>query len=441
MEDQNHPSHLQVDDLKEQIKRLEARLAGIEPHGRVEFSRDAAADGGQEDSSVGDHDQQTSSAKTIPKVQKCNFMQFKNRLSDEGGCYAVEVLESGILIEQEIQLEQTLRERLESIGRTPSKVTKRKIDALVQEANRNNEALRTAQSGDVWIRRIRLQSLAILGIFSKIQGETWSARPRVFYRPFCPLIHYLPKLKNELVELEKRWGSGTPEEISGKNVENEGQEGDDGEQAIDDSPDALEVLRCFVEFLEKEVIPDSARFANLNYSSHAKIRFSDLCYLFETGDIIYRPVEGEVPDFRDSRMGQRSWRIYHTDYSSGRMQETTSEQHHNYLHQGPEFNSGGFTIQPYCIEHTGDELCVVTNSFVISPFDGLKPINSLPIFPIRFVADYDAFVEISVQAGDQVLRSIETKHATYNGWTVMRTTKGEFVTDSNGVILSMSIVR
>lgn len=439
---------LVVDDLREQVKRLEARLTGIEGHGRADFITDTTGDVEREDISVGDyrrdHDRQTSSTIINPKVRKCNFMEFKNRFTEEDGCYAIDVLESGVLLDQEIQLEQTLRERLGEIsGRANSRAAKRKADAIVKEAERTNEALRKAQSDDIWIRRIRLQSPALLRIFSKIQGETWSSRPRVYYRPFCPLIYYLPQLKIALGELEKRWGSrldGTPGDTPGKRsgdgeeIGEEGEEGEDTEEALDDSPAALRVMRCFVEFLDKEIIPDSDRFASLDYSNDAKVRFYDLCYLFKTGDIIYRPVEGDLPGCRDARMGQRAWRVYHTDYSSGIIHGPASD-HHNYVHHGLEVNDGLFTIQSYCIEHTGDELGVITNSFTISPYEGLKPVNSLPIFPLRFLADHTPFFQGAMEKGDKVLRAIETKHATYNGWTVMRTPKGGFVTDANGAIL------
>jgi hypothetical protein len=436
-----------VDDLREQIKRLEERVTGIANHGRADFIHDTTGDAEQE-STIGeyrrDHDQQTSSTKTIPKVRKCSFMEFKNRFTEEDGRYAIDVLESGVLLDQEIHQEQSLRERLgESGGRALSRAAKRNADALVKEAKSTHEALRNAQSDDIWIRRIRIQSPALIRIFSKIQGETWSARPRVYYRPFCPLIYYLPKMKKVLGELEKRWAShldGTSGETPGKSIggDIEGdEEGEEGEEALDDSPAALAVMRCFVEFLDKDVIPDSARFESLDYSSDARIRFSDLCYLFRTGETIYRPVEGELPGCRDSRMGQRAWRVYHrnhTIYSSGRILALAPD-YHNAAHQGPEVNDGRFTIQSYCIDHTGDELCVITNSFTIPPYEGLKPVNSLPIFPLRFVADHKHFLQLAMDAGDQVLRSIETKHATYNSWTIIRNPKGGFVTDPNGVIL------
>jgi ATPase family associated with various cellular activities (AAA) len=441
-------SILVVEDLREQVKRLEARITGIESHNRADFIHDTTGDAEQEESSVGgyrrDHDQQTSSTRIIPEVRKCNFMEFKNHFTEEDGVYAIDVLESGVLLDQEIQLERNLRERLTEIsGRTTSRAAKRKADAIMMEANRTNEALRKAQSDDVWIRRIRLQSPALLRIFSKIQGETWSARPRVYYRPFCPLIYYLPQIKLALVELEKRWGSCTDvssKDTSGKKSGDyvdggeDGEEWEDVEETIDDSPAALDVMRCFVAFLEKEVVPDSDHFASLDYSNDAKVRFYDLCYLFKTGDIIYRPVEGDLPGCRDARMGQRAWRVYHTDYSSGIIQGSASD-HHNFIHHGLEVNDGLFTIQSYCIEHTGDELGVITNSFTITPYEGLKPVNSLPIFPLRFLADHKAFFQGAMEKGDKVLRAIETKHATYNGWTIMRTPKGGFVTDANGAIL------
>ncbi|KAH8884334.1 hypothetical protein GQ53DRAFT_607518, partial [Thozetella sp. PMI_491] len=381
---------------------------------------------------------------TISAVRRCNFMQFKNYFSEDDSRYALDVLESGALLDQEIEVEHALREKLGDTSKVSSTSVKRRAKVLVEEAHQSNIALRNAQAGDIWVRRVRIRSPALLRIFGKVQGETWSSQARVYHRPFCAIIHYLPAMKRVLDELEERWGS-QPETVAGSPEES--NTGDDGTMhgtatavgkqedggAVDDSPAALADLRCFVKFVETEIIPGSQRFTNLDHSSDAKVRFSDLCYLFKPGEIIYKPVEGDVPGFRDARMGQRAWRIYYVD-SYNRILTPTSA-HRKYAINDREESDESFAIMSYCIEYTGDEFCVVTNTFKIPPFDGSKPVSALPVFPIRFVADYARFMETAVRSGESVLRFIETKHATYNAWSVMRTPKGGFLVNPEGVMV------
>jgi hypothetical protein len=439
----NIESSAVISDLREQIKRLEARLVGIESHGRGRLSGDGGEgwDSINEVSGSTEVDEAMDPVKDlnfIPKVRKCNFMEFKNRFSEDEARYAVDVLVSGTLFKQEYLEEQALRDRLFEHGKSDSRAAKRNAKALVKETNRSNEALRSDQSDRMWIRRIRLQAPALLQILAKIQGETWSTRPRTYDRPFCTLLHFHPQVKQALAELEEKWAiqsEGNQTDTPGLTPRDDG-DGREEEDLLDDSQATLAILRSYVNFIDEEVIPESHHYDNLDYSSDETIMFSDLCYLFKPGEYIYKPLEGESSvEGRDHRMGERMWRVFFVN-DAIRNYNLTPPDHRKYSNAEPsEDDSIYFTVHAYHIDYTGDEFCIVTNIFKISPFEGWKPVNALPIYPLRFNPNHKAYLDTSLKIGEQVLRLIESKHAFYNAWTIMRTPQGGFATDANGVIV------
>lgn len=428
-------------ELKEHIKRLESRMIGIETHGRTDSYKEVVGVTDGDETSSGalgpDSIDHPSNVDFKAEVRRCNFMEFKNRFSRDEACYAVEILVSGPLFEAEYLEEQGLRDRLFEHGKANPRGAKRKTDALVKETNRSNEALRSDQSDNTWIRRIRLQAPALLRILARVQGENWSTRPRTYDRPFCTLLHFHPQVKQALADLEDKWAiqsdghhtdASTTPQTQGNN--------DEDENLLDDSQATLNILRCYVNFIDEEIMPGSHHFDNLDYSSDERIIFSDLCYLFKPGEYIYKPLEGEhAGEGRDMRMGERIWRVYFVN-DAIRSYNLTPPDHRKYSNHEPnEDDSIYFTVHAYHIDYTGDEFCIVTNVFKITPFELKKPVNSLPFYPMRFNPKYKSYLETSLQTGDGILRVLESKHAFYNGWTVMRTPEGGFATDANGVIV------
>jgi hypothetical protein len=438
MENFNNETSPAISDLREQIKRLETRLMGIEGH--VSINEAVGFPEGDETSSAAhanDLDHLTN-LNYIPQVQKCNFREFKNRFGGEEARYAIDVLVSGNLFEQEYLEEQRLRDRLFEHGKSNPRGAKRKAEAIIKETNRSNSALRQDQADRVWIRRIRLQAPALLQILAKVQGETWSSRPRTYDRPFCTLLHFHPQVKQALAELEEKWdiqseGHHSDSTATTPRVDGHGR---DDEDSLDDSQSSLAILRTYVEFMDTEVVPESHRYDDLDYKSDEKIIFSDLCYLFKLGGYIYKRLDGNTSgEDSDHQMGQRIWRVYFVN-DAIRNYNLTPPDHRKYSTVEPsEHDSILFTVHAYHIDYTGDEFCVVTKIFKISPYEGWKSINALPIYPLRFHPNHEGYFDASLKTGNQVLQFVESKHAFYNAWTIMRTPEGGFATDANGVIV------
>jgi len=239
-----------ISDLMEQVKRLETKVIGLENHGKAE-SVPGFTEVDESSIAVDGEDTDQPTLNYLPKVRKCNFIEFKNRFSEEDSRYAVDVLVSGDLFEQEYMEEQRLRDRLFEHGKSDPGTAKRKAQALVKETNRSNNALRNDQSKRTWIRRIRLQAPALLQILARVQGESWSNRPRTYDRPFCTLIHFQPQVKKALAELEEKWsthseGHHRDAPVTPREIECEGVEQD----FLDDSKATLAILRSYVEFID-----------------------------------------------------------------------------------------------------------------------------------------------------------------------------------------------
>jgi hypothetical protein len=253
-------------DLRDQMKKLETRLMAFESHGKGSSIR-GILDFADIDESVVqiEETELPRHVSYLPKVRKCNFMEFKNRFCQEDARYAVDVLVSGDLFEKEYMEEKRFREKLFEHGKTDPRAARRKVQARVKETE-SSGTLRKAQSDRTWIRRIRLQAPSLLKILAKVQGESWSNRPRTYDRPFCTLIHFQPQVKQALAELEDKWTTYDEEQQPQSPISPKiPLEIEDDEDLLDDSRATLAILRAYVEFMDMEIIPETHRFDKLDY--------------------------------------------------------------------------------------------------------------------------------------------------------------------------------
>ena len=378
--------------------------------------------------------------KIIPAVRKCDLLHFKNRFNAaEEGLYAVDVPETDPIHEQEeIQEERRIRLTLpKGHSRSKSQASASKFAAKLplkdvpsESTSRPTQNLRTTQSDSKFILRIRIQSPTILLTLSKIMQEHWGSQPRTFIRPFSPLIYFHPQVLEFLRELELKWGQYD------KNLEDPGTPaGVDGvaERMVDtekilagDSATALAELKCYAEFMSNEIMPLYSQFDNLDETSNATIRFHDLWYLFKNGDMIYRCVGGGASQESNTfSLGHRAWRVFAVG-----SRFTPSQNRYHIRDDDREESS--FDVDCYHIDYTGEEFCVVTETFEIHHFEGERPINSLNLFPYRFLANHKERLRYYTYYGQRFLSSIEERHRAYDWWTVIRTPQGEPITDAEG---------
>jgi hypothetical protein len=431
-----------VSTMLEHIKTLEGRLTSLEGDQKadIDLSRKANAQTEVTDDieDPGTLEMQLDPRKVIPKIRKCNIVQFKNRFSEDEGNYIADVLESGTRLKQDIREEIGLRQELyKAKEKAKGKAVKAKSNLMEVAANLVSTGTSSKDTGSKWISRIRIQSPAILTILSKVVRESWSTKPRTFFRPFSSLIYFHGRMREALAGLESKWGHlehggifTTPSSYVGSSDSQ-----DTGfRYTVDDSPQALAEMRCFVDFMAEEIIPLYTQFENLDDTSPStKIRFDDLWYLFRTGEEIYRPIPNDTEKTDTLSNRQRTWRVYGLSTPLPQYRSTPND-HRQYTNQDTDDNDESiFKIMCYHIDFTGDEFCSVTEEFKIQRFDGERSVRSLPVYPFRFVTNHERTWKSYVRNGaDSFLHYIRTRHSTYNWWTLILNPKGNPAVDADG---------
>lgn len=332
----------------------------------------------------------------IPEVRKVNFENFKNRFQDiDEPDYAIDVLVGGGGVKGQIRREQGYRRREEisrlrqsylNLGDSPSQRRTRAADPSDRvKRDKRNEAMRPAEGE---IQRIRVQSQPVLGHLTSLLNDTEQrSSPRTFMAPFKALVYFQPKMRQILATLEEKWGDfeevDTPDsdtvEVTGseavevdvldegKDAEDEAgangenpSEDDDNESLITvdsnvdedfdglmDGPEALRAMRCYVNFIDSEVIPLHTRFDD---GSAEKVKFDDLWSLYRPGDLIYMPAAGEV-----GGRYHEVWRIYKT--KAPEPETSSSSFKWEFFaddHMGGDDDDSKFRIKAYYIDHDAE---------------------------------------------------------------------------------------
>lgn len=398
----------------------------------------------------------------IPEVRKVNFENFKNRFQDiDEPDYAIDVLMAGPGIKAQIRREHGYRRR-EEIARIRQSYLnlrdntsdrRRKPDPA--ERTRRDKRNDVLHSSETDIQRIRVQSQPVLGHLTSLLNDTEQrSTPRTFMSPFKPLIYFQPKMREILATLEEKWGDfedveddqeSETVEVTGAEVEgilseenltleslsvedktdgNEKKE-DDTESLLSvdsnvdedfdglmDSPEALRDMRCYVNFIDNEVLPLYNRFSG---STAEKVKFDDLWSLFRVGDLIYMPAAGET-----GGRYHEVWRVYKT--KAPEPETSTPSSGWEFFaddFQGTEDDSK-FKVSAYYVDHDGGSFGAVRRTFEVESFVGERQIDSLEIFPIRYHSGYEQFLESLKKQGQKFSSYLDDRHQQYSAWTLTR---------------------
>ena len=262
-----------------------------------------------------------------------------------------------------------------------------------------------------FIHIVRIHSRYILQLLGDFAGQSWARnRARAFPRPFEPLIHFHAQCKEAL---EKRDGPG-PEQRSDsdtdsdiKYVSKRKRRNRRRKLENDNSEEKWEHIRCYVDFVEAELLPLYHQFDNL---TSGKVRFSDLWSLFRVGELVFAPATQQP--YTTNKPYQALWRLYEITPVSER---ATSE-------------ADAFTLHCYYVDFDGMYYGPVSASFNIHPHAGEKTISSLPVYPVRFLRDAAGTLAQHQTIGENFQRYIVEKHAYYEGWTLQCTPAGQPIT-------------
>ncbi|KAI1860207.1 hypothetical protein JX265_010131 [Neoarthrinium moseri] len=419
----------------------------------------------------------------IPEAKKVNFEDFKNHFQEiEEPEYAIEVLMAAPNLQAQIRREQGLR-RKEHLTRMreswmyeygyPAPYVHQPEKAAEQRARREKRNDASQLSGSQ-MHRVRIQSQPVLGHLTSLLNESFKrSTPRTFVRPFKALVYFQPKMKAILSTLEEKWGDveelgdvsgkGTdcpddidviekPNHSSASMLEDENgnenqtiEDGDDDDdnksiQSVDsnaddienvmDGTEALRDMRCYVEFVDKEIMPLYHQFDG---NAAPKVKFDDLWALFRVGDLIYMPAASE-----SGGRYHEVWRIYRVK---------TPEVDTSYPESGWEFfadefqetKSDRFKIYAYYIDHDGTGFGAVRHTFEIETFPGERAVDSLEVFPIRYWEDHENVLHSLKAQGRSFQKFLEAsdRHQSYSAWTLTRNppNDSEFEDEEVGEIL------
>lgn len=346
-------------------------------------------------------------ADLIPEVLKCNWEKFINRFSPDEPLHIVEVLVAGDRLAQDVLKEAAKR-------KAAGHLKEWKRDMPVDETR-----ITKIHDSKVWLQRVRIQSSALLDIFTRVTGHAWGTQFYTFMRPFQYLIYFHDKIKEELSRLES--------EAQGEAKEGRKQ-----------SHELLH-LRAYVKFVEEDILPefhsrrDRSITGNDGSPAPTKIRFTDLWYLFERGDLIFMPdrtikrylaerVSGIVMSAKpthESSMRQKVWRVYHVTVPESRPYSSYSIE--------PWRNP--FIGFIYYLDYDGAHYSPVFKEFEIPYFEGEKAIRELDFYPLRFAHNADALLEESKTIGSKFINCLNQWHMTYNGWSLITDPVGYPIVD------------
>ncbi|KAH9907824.1 hypothetical protein F4778DRAFT_719249 [Xylariomycetidae sp. FL2044] len=399
----------------------------------------------------------------IPEVRKCNFESFKNRFHDLGERdYAIEVLVGGPNHQAQIRREQATRRKEELArirqsylwgyggygGVKDTTVAPAQSRRDAEERSKREKRAEAITANETEIERIRVQSQPVLGHLTSLLNDTEQrSTPRTFVRPFKALVYFQPRMKEILNTLEEKWADyedldegqsdkaiSTPEELEvvepaevnkekDPNAPEDDADDDDNASLISvdsnaedidgmmDSVEALRDMRCYVNFIDKEVMP---LYQAYDGTKAEKVKFDDLWSLFRVGDLIYMPAAGET-----AGRYHETWRIYRVE---------VPEPETSYPSIGWEFftdelqqdKKAKFNIFAYYIDHDGNSFGAVRHKFEIDSFVGERLIESLEVYPIRYRHDHLQMLGQLKEQGRSFQKFLGDRHQAYNAWTLTR---------------------
>ncbi|KAK7731832.1 hypothetical protein SLS63_005127 [Diaporthe eres] len=362
---------------------------------------------------------------TRPMVRNCDWHEFKNRYQDEEGWYAVDALLSSRDLEAEMAFEQ--------------------LDRKSKDTQRNKPGVTAAvtsetQSGSIDIQRlarVRINSAFILAYLAKVTGEnSWSRKPHTFLTPFKTFLHYHSKMMDEFAILQQKYetqGTAPGLSIEGQALteDNEGPLATHRYTMIDTengSPKAYLDMACYMELVRTRLLPLYTMFEKADYDNPAKVRYSDIWYLFRHGELIvdgHKAASSDSSDSSDSSTADTQlWRFWHHSKSNAWWQiDDLAEKEAGKVYRPKdteEIYERYTTICHYYIDFDGEAFAPVRRSKDVGWYEGEKDVTSLPTYPIRFVKNHKQILQRLKARGSRFRDLVLQSHPTmsYMGMTL-----------------------
>lgn len=372
-------------------------------------------------------------------VKWSDYEHFKNRYSPEEGLEIIEVLYGHPDLGGEISREKARRN------------SKRAIAGRKAPAADNR-----------WIQRVRIESAVLIPLLAHLTScdgviNDWpSDRPRVFFRPFATFYHTFPLIRKCVEILESIGqgvgGHGTDFDLHSPVV---AANADPAEADLDmakstterasiiesssgtnvwevllalDPTIALQHLRVYVEFIEKNIIPMWDEAAG---TSKQRARFCDLPMFFRPGELLFTThgtstattTSKSAAQNRSSekRAVQNIFKLVSVHMSE--MEDT----------EPSDWRNAGRTlhVRAYHVDFNGDTYGPDEVLMRVAEYAGEKDIRSLYVYPLRYEKDRKKIEAELCERGKRFLPLVRERHCYYDGSSLLFNKAGDEPTDSD----------
>ncbi|KAM0227207.1 hypothetical protein ACHAPO_011744 [Fusarium lateritium] len=348
----------------------------------------------------------------LVSVGEFDFEDFKNRWGDDSRYHVVELLMGSDNTLEEKRREESKREE-KSLGFGLRSKPKTK--------------------GEEWIQRIRIHSPFVLRVLKDgMNPPDWSCdQPRVFFRPFKGLVHYHDYVKDRLEDLERKCkviAGLRSEDNSMHQLQTIAEEAEEeakkngttqvtnefGVNNVERSPETsinveLEHLRCYVDFINKRVMPMENMFDG---TDRRMVTFDELWHLFKIGDIVYAPTSTSFKEPTGLKSAKGRYQTAFKLYFKGA--SVIDDSYPDDL----TLLDRTMVLWCYYIEYNGESYGPVKKRIVITSFGGKKDIRDLPAYPIRFAANIERLQEDLTLQGKRFRSLTKERHVSCEGWTI-----------------------
>lgn len=420
----------------------DSSYAGRDRHGRTSYGTQAFADrasNSDDDRHFDDQGSADGSDDNGPRilqravnlgVRYYNFRGFTNRVVDDNWDYTVEVFVSKPDWQEDVANELTRRynDKLGRVRIGPQ------ISSISERLGENSH-----------IHKVRIRSPTVIHCLAEVAQFDSELEEGtdvfVFCRPFRTFEHYHNAMKEKLAEMESAVEDATEGATNGAPVPIVAVEeatkttsdapvpveavaaGDtalttqhgaphDAEEEIVYRPTPLEEMRCYIEFVEKAIIPLWQRFDKVDKHTPRKVTYEDIPYLCRHGDLVYVPAK-----LTSSKALQRSaiQTIFKVLYcappdAAYRLEDETRKPHRQKL-----------AWELLCLDFDGDNFRPISYTQTVRPFDDEREISSLACFPLKFHPQYEVLIKHHDDMGRRFKSCVEVgvRHVYHSGWSLV----------------------
>ncbi|KAG0124130.1 hypothetical protein HOY82DRAFT_588070 [Tuber indicum] len=302
--------------------------------------------------------------------------------------------------------------------------------------------------------KLRINSVPVLKILEKVTTSKPFGTSFIFLRPFRDLMRQRDILGEYLEELEKIHGDKNPDGADDKDevptVIYEPSGGIWGSnllpetavENITETKEDMEDLRCLLEFIDEECKSDFDLVRAIKHGGVKKIAFTDIDLLFTAGDEIYSQKHVDNPQIyrvlattggrplRKTEFIRGNYKLYYRmlkKATTGICEPNHAPSYSDIFRARKDDDGKGeslyrrhdtaspFIIDCYSIDFDGSHLGGVQKQIEIRPYEGEKPVTSLPVYPLKFLPDLEKTRERLVARGKSFLQMLDVSHRYYEG--------------------------